>query len=318
MYFLFCSGAKRPPSESDIELVPSPAKRVKRESSAKSCALAGRSRADSAGQNRSKGRKNSALQSPAPASVSILSDPFTPQSDESEFDAAPPISLKSPPQGKAKARRQSSTNMSNSPLPSPASSEQTKPGRTKQRRQSVRKQQQEEKEREKHLKEREQQEKAGLQAGLDPGLFPKILPSPPTPRTSVSSFLTAKDLKLTANDLDKLFESDEEDGVVDIQTSRPKDPHIINDSHSNMYNSTSVPMGTGLIAQNDLQRMFPTPPSPPALHSPPTSIGSEYVSPGSVKMVPSSMTSPETYTFFHHGGLEAEHKEIPKVLVSSC
>lgn len=303
---------KRLPSESDINSGPSPAKRVKREPSAKSCAVAGRSRSDSTAQGRSKGRKNSALQSPAP-SAPILSDPFTPQSDESDFDPTPLVSLKSPPQGKAKARRQSNTNMSNSPLPSPASTE-TKPGRTKQRRQSVRKQQEE---KEKHLKEREQQEKSGLQAGLDPGLFPKILPSPPTPRSSVSSLLTAKDLKLTANDLDKLFESDDEEFVGDIQTSQGTNQgsHIASDTHSNMCNSTSLAMSTSLIAQTDLARMFPTPPSPPACHSPPPSIGSEYVSPGSVKMVPSSMTSPEAHPLFHHSGFEAEHKEIPKVLM---
>ena len=312
-----CSGVKRLPSESDMESVPSPAKRVKREPSTKSCTASGRARADSSGQGRSRGRKNSALQSPAPVPVPSLGDQFTPQSDESEFEAAPLLPLKSPPQGKVKPRRRSSTNVSNSPLPSPASSEQPKPGGTKQRRQSVRKQQQEEKEkeREKLSKEREQQEKSGSQVGFDSGLLPKILPSPPTPRTSVSSLLTAKDLKVTANDLDQLFEEeDDEDGGNEMQTSRglTQGSHIVGDSHLNLGNSTMIT--TGVIAPTDLARMFPTPPSlEPPSHSPPTSVGSEYVSPGSVKMVPSSITSPETHPLLPHCGFDGDHREIPKV-----
>lgn len=233
----------------------------------------------------------------------------------------PPI--KSPTQGRgSRQRRRSSTSSAASPsVPSPVTIEQPKPSRPRQRRQSIRKQQQQQEEKEKQLKEQEEEQMRSF-SSFDTSMQ-KILPSPPTPRQiPLSNLMTDKDLMVTANDLDQLFDLDEDDDNFNGTIVSGCNNHIghgTSNKSMDTYNPSQTTVTTGVVASQDLARMYPTPPSlEPAAHSPPCS-GSDYISPGSVKTMTCSMaTSPETHVIGLAVGVDAEHKHLfsPKVCTS--
>lgn len=299
--FLFSScSTKRPSTDGIFECVPSPAKR-RRESST------GRSRSDSTGGGRTKGRRNSSQPSPA---TTPLSDPFTPQPDDQDMEMIQPP-IKSPTQVSAppnKSRRRSSATANDSPsVPVPADLGKP-PSRVKNRRQSSRKKQQEEKERiSKGVEEIKPHPK------IEKGTFPSFSSSDdehdPIPRSL--NLMTEQDLAVTNNDLDKLFDTDEEDDELGQSKSTKLDfvSHQVApfDSSTNI-NAYHSMMNSGVVAQQDLARMFPTPPSLETVsHSPPCSVGTDYISPGSVvTVVPSAMLSPD---LMHFTGVDVEQEK---------
>lgn len=298
--FALCSG-KRPSTEAGFDVVYSPAKR-KRESST------GRSRSDSTGGGRSKGRRNSCQPSPV---TTPLSDPFTPQPEDQEMEVIQP-SIKSPIPGRVaanKPRRRSSNAAVDSPSV-PQSADTTKPpSRVKNRRQSSRKKQQEEKEK----LSKEVEEIKPLQIKKEQRVYPSFSSSDdehePTPRSS--NLMTEQDLAVTLNDLDKLFDSDEEEDELGQAKSMKIDfvSHQVNpfDSITNINTHHTI-TNAGVVAQQDLARMFPTPPSLETVtQSPPCSVGNDYISPGSVKTTAhSAMLSPESHHIMSFTGMETD------------
>ena len=280
--------------------MPSPAKR-RRESST-------RSRSDSTGGGRPKGRRNSSQPSPA---TTPLSDPFTPQPEEMDMEMIQPP-MKSPTQVKPpsnKPRRRSSATASDSPSV-PLQGELNKaPSRVKNRRQSSRKKQQEEKE---HLS-KEIEEIKPRPIKNEKGTFPSFSSSDeehePTPR--LSNLMTEQDLAVTLNDLDQLFDTDEEDDELGQSKSMKIDfvSHQVApfDPITNI-NTPHTIMNTVGVTQQDLARMFPTPPSLETVsHSPPCSVGNDYISPGSVKTIMhNAVLSPESHHLMHFTGVDAE------------
>ena len=298
--FSNCSG-KRPSTDTGLDCVFSPAKK-RRESSS------GRSRSDSIGGGRPKGRRNSSQPSPA---TTPISDPFTPQPDEPEVETIQPP-IKSPTQGRPpsnKPRRRSSSAAADSPSVPQLADVSKPPSRVKNRRQSSRKKQQEEKEKQ----TKEVEEVKPRPQKNDKGLYPSFSSSDdehePTPRSS--NLMTEQDLAVTLNDLDKLFDSDEEDGESGQSNSMKMDfvSHPVHsfDSITNINTHHTI-MNTGVVAQQDLARMFPTPPSLETVsHSPPCSVGNDYISPGSVKpMVHSAILSPESHHLMSFTGMDVE------------
>ncbi|XP_044173755.1 mediator of RNA polymerase II transcription subunit 13-like isoform X2 [Acropora millepora] len=280
---------KRPSTDAGFENVFSPAKR-RRESST------GRARSDSSGGGRPRGRRNSSQPSPV---TTPLSDPFTPQPDEQDIEMTQPP-IKSPTQGRitgSKPRRRGS----NAPVESPSMTQSSDasnklPAKIKNRRQSSRKKQQESNERLNKGSEEMKPHQSKTEKGSYPSFSSSDDEPEPTPRTS--NLMTEQDLAVTVNDLDKLFDSDEEED----ESGQGKSVKIDFGSHVNPFDSiTSINShhtitNAGVVAQQDLARMFPTPPSlEPVSHSPPCSVGTDYISPGSVKTtVHSSLLSPET------------------------
>ena len=300
---MHCSG-KRPSTDTGFESAFSPAKR-RRESST------GRSRSDSTGGGRPKGRRNSTQPSPA---TTPLSDPFTPQPEDQEMEMIQPP-IKSPTQGRipaSKPRRRSSNTTGDSPsVPQPADASKP-PARVKNRRQSSRKKQQEEKER---LAKGVEEVKSRPQKN-EKGMYPSFSSSDdehePTPRSS--NLMTEQDLAVTLNDLDKLFDSDEEEDELGQPKSMKMEfaSHQINpfDSITNINTHHTI-TNAGVVAQQDLARMFPTPPSLETVsHSPPCSVGTDYISPGSVKTtVHSAMLSPESHHLMSYTGMDTEQEK---------
>ena len=319
--FISHSSGKRPSTDGGFECVPSPAKR-RRESSTS------RSRSDSTGGSRPKGRRNSSQPSPV---MTPLSDPFTPQPEDQEMEMIQPL-IKSPTQVKVPSnkppRRRSSATASDSPsMPVPADLGKP-PSRVKNRRTSSRKKTQDEKER---LSKGVEEIKPSPQKS-EKGTFPSFSSSDdehdPIPRSS--NLMTEQDLAVTLNDLDQLFDTDEEDDELGQSKSLkmdfvshqapPFDPITNINPHHSMIN-------TGVVAQHDLQRMFPTPPSlEPVSHSPPCSVGNDYISPGSVKtIVHSAMLSPESHHLMHFAGVDVEQDKqhsptvcLPKEIFIRC
>lgn len=293
-----CSG-KRPSTDAGLENLFSPAKR-RRESST------GRSRSDSTGGGRPKGRRNSSQPSPA---TTPLSDPFTPQPDDTEIEMIQPP-IKSPTQGRApsnKPRRRSSSAAVDSPSVPQSVDGNKPPSRVKNRRQSSRKkQQQDEKERLTKGVEEVKPCPQKSEKGLCPSFSSDDDEHEPTPRSS--NLMTEQDLAVTLNDLDKLFESDGED---DESKSMKIDfvSHQVNpfDCITNINTHHTI-TNTGVVAQQDLARMFPTPPSLETVsHSPPCSVGTDYISPGSVKTtVHTAMLSPESHHLMSFTGMDTE------------
>lgn len=313
--------SKRPSIDGGIECIPSPAKR-RRESSTS------RSRSDSTGGGgRLKGRRNSSQPSPA---TTPLSDPFTPQPEELDMEMIQPP-MKSPTQVKPpsnKPRRRSSATGGDSPsVPLPGELSKP-PSRVKNRRQSSRKKQQEEKER----LSKEMEEIKPCPVVNEKGTFPSFSSSDdehePIARLP-TNLMTEQDLAVTVNDLDQLFDTDEEDDElgqskamkIDFVSNQvaPFDP-IMN------INTPHTIMSTVGVTNQDLARMFPTPPSQETVtHSPPCSVGNDYISPGSVKTIMhNTVLSPESH-LMHLAGVDAEREkqhspmelgpvfEIPKV-----
>ena len=249
-----------------------------------------------------------------------LSDPFTPQSDETETDVIlPPI--KSPTQKSRPRRRSSAASTASPSVPSPAPIEHPKPSSVRQRRQSLRKQQQVEIKKEKQQEERLRQ-RGSQSSSFDQGDMPVLPGSPPTPTARLPSLMTTKGLMVTASDLDQLFDTDEEEGAEDHQaapgTNHSSHNNLMIDGLSNTHLHQSMP-STGIVASTDLARMFPTPPSlEPISHSPP-SVGTDYVSPGSVKTLLHG-TSPEAHHMMQHFTAEGEHEKLlsPKVGICLC
>jgi hypothetical protein len=198
--------------------------------------------------------------------------------------------------------------------------EQQKPSRPRQRRQSIRKQQQQE-EKERQLKEEEEEQTRTSLSSFDPSMQ-KILPSPPTPRQiSISNLMTDKDLMVTANDLDQLFDDEDDDTFSSaINSDGNCGNHIGHGPNSkamDTYNPSQTTVNTGVVASQDLARMYPTPPSlEPVAHSPPCS-GSDYISPGSVKTICGMATSPETHITGLAVMVDGDHKHLfsPKVCI---
>lgn len=240
-----------------------------------------------------------------------LSDPFTPQPEDQEMEMIQPP-IKSPTQVSVpsnKSRRRSSATANDSPsVPVPADLGKP-PSRVKNRRQSSRKKQQEEKER---LAKGVEEVKPRPQKN-EKGTFPSFSSSDdehdPIPRSS--NLMTEQDLAVTLNDLDQLFDTDEEEDELGQTKSMKMDfvSHQVTpfDPITNINTHHSM-MNTGVVAQQDLQRMFPTPPSLETVsHSPPCSVGNDYISPGSVKtMVHSAMLSPDSHHLMHFTGVDVE------------
>ena len=314
---LLFASTKRPSTDVDVECTSSPAKRSRWES-----VSLGKSRSDSTGSGRSKGRRNSSMQSPV---STPLSEPFTPQPEDLEMETVQPL-MKSPTQGRvmsSKPRRRSSSNSVASPsVPSPLSADPAKPARVKNRRQSARRQQQggKEKQSKEECKVRQEQFGKGMFCNMsssDEEIVSKILPSPPTPRPS--NLMTEQDLAVTVNDLDQLFDTDEEEDVLG-QTKLLKSDFTLSQQYTfdpfTSLNSHHPIANTGVVAQQDLARMFPTPPSQEASAehasggSDYVSPGNDYVSPGSVKtVVHSAMMSPESQHVMSLSGTEMEHEK---------
>lgn len=233
--------------------------------------------------------------------------------------------LKSPTQGRVpsnKPRRRSSNATVDSPsVPQPAEINKT-PSRVKNRRQSSRKKQQEEKER---LAKGVEETKPRPQKS-EKGTYPSFSSSEDEqepPRSS--NLMTEKGLAVTLKDLDKLFDSDEEEDELGQPKSMKIDfvSHQVNqfDSITNINTHHSI-TNAGVVAQQDLARMFPTPPSLETVsHSPPCSVGTDYISPGSVKtMVQSAMLSPESHHFMTFTGMDTDqdkqHSPVVCILVN--
>ena len=293
----------------------SPAKR-RRESSS------GRSRSDSTGTGRPKGRRNSSQPSPA---TTPLSDPFTPQPEDPDIEMIQPT-IKSPTQGRPpsnKPRRRSSNAAADSPSVPPPAEVSKPPSRVKNRRPSSRKKQQDEKEK---LAKGVEEVKPHLQK-TEKGFYPSFSSSDdehePAPRSS--NLMTEQDLAVTLNDLDKLFDSDEEEDELGQPKSMKMEfaCHHINtfDSITNINTHHTI-MNSGVVAQQDLARMFPTPPSLETVsHSPPCPVGNDYISPGSVKTtVHSAMLSPESQHLMSFTGLDVEQdkQHSPVVCIADC
>ena len=304
-YLIFIFSSKRPSIDGGIECIPSPAKR-RRESSTS------RSRSDSTGGGgRLKGRRNSSQPSPA---TTPLSDPFTPQPEELDMEMIQPP-MKSPTQVKPpsnKPRRRSSATGGDSPsVPLPGELSKP-PSRVKNRRQSSRKKQQEEKER----LSKEMEEIKPCPVVNEKGTFPSFSSSDdehePIARLP-TNLMTEQDLAVTVNDLDQLFDTDEEDDElgqskamkIDFVSNQvaPFDP-IMN------INTPHTIMSTVGVTNQDLARMFPTPPSQETVtHSPPCSVGNDYISPGSVKTIMhNTVLSPESH-LMHLAGVDAEREK---------
>lgn len=243
-----------------------------------------------------------------------LSDPFTPQPDEQDTEMTQPP-MKSPTQGRitaSKPRRRSS----NAPVESPSMAQSSdasnkQPAKVKNRRQSSRKKQQESSERLNKGSEEMKPHHSKTEKGSYPSFSSSDDEPEPTPRTS--NLMTEQDLAVTVNDLDKLFDSDEEEDELGQAKSMKIDfvPHVNPfDSITNINSHHSI-TNAGVVAQQDLARMFPTPPSlEPVSHSPPCSVGTDYISPGSVKtVVHSVLLSPETaHNLMSYTGMDTDQE----------
>ena len=315
MFSFAPSSGKRPSTDAGFENVFSPAKR-RRESST------GRSRSDSSGGGRPKGRRNSSQPSPA---TTPLSDPFTPQPDEQEIEKIQPP-IESPTQGRvtnSKLHRRGS----NATVESPSHVQTQDPGskqpaRVKNRRPSSRKKQQEANGTLRTLSKGSGEIKS-QHCKTDKGLYPSFSSSDdehePTPWSS--NLMTEQDLAVTVNDLDKLFDSDEEEDELGQGKSMKMDfvSHVNTFDSITNINTHHTITNPGVVAQQDLARMFPTPPSlEPVSHSPPCSVGTDYISPGSVKTaVHNALLSPESHNLMSYSAMDIEQDKQLSPVVSA-
>ena len=223
--------------------------------------------------------------------------------------------LKSPTQKGRPRRRSSVTNAASSPAAA-----EPKPATVKSRRQSLRKQQYEESG---SKKDKQQARQRGSRAPSSDQVEAPALPgSPPTP-SALPSLMTAKGLMVTASDLDRLFDTDEEEDDDDVKGGRSFLGNGLGAQNNGgmsdvlISNTQQSVVSTGTVASTDLARMFPTPPSlEPAAHSPPY-LSSEYVNPESVKALLHHGTSPEAHPLLPLSGSDAELEKLtsPKVRV---
>lgn len=234
--------------------------------------------------------------------------------------------MKSPTQGRitgSKPRRRGSNAPVGSPSMTQSSDASNKvPAKIKNRRQSSRTKQQESNEKLRKGSEEMKPHQSKTEKGSYPSFSSSDDEPEPTPRTS--NLMTEQDLAVTVNDLDKLFDSDEEED----ESGQGKSVKIDFGSHVNPFdsianiNSHHTITNAGVVAQQDLARMFPTPPSlEPVSHSPPCSVGTDYISPGSVKTTGHiSLLSPETaqnYLMSYTGMDTDQEKQLSQVVGTS-
>ena len=177
---------KRSLNDENTVEVQAPAKRMRRSSSA---SQSGRNKPETVAAVKPRGHKNSSsskLQMPAPS----------PEPTNSTIDIHDSVFLPAVPGPRGRTNSTSSTGSAASPAPNTTSS---KTGRNAKARRQSRKSQDK-----KHKEIKQEQIKQ------EPDSVLPFLSSPPTPRGSVS-LRTEKDLQVTISDLDKLFDSPDED-----------------------------------------------------------------------------------------------------------